>query len=100
MLPAGEEAIRIVKDHRPDIVVSDIGMPKEDGYSLIRSVRARESLDTAHVPAIALTAHARPEDVAQALASGFQMHVAKPVDPSRLLSAVTATLDTQSASLS
>jgi signal transduction histidine kinase/CheY-like chemotaxis protein len=82
-------------EHRStDLLIADIGMPKEDGYSLIRSVRALESADTAHVPAIALTAHARPEDVAEALASGFQMHVAKPVDPSRLLSAVTSTLET------
>ena len=83
-----------------DLLIADIGMPKEDGYSLIRSVRALESIEASHVPAIALTAHARPEDVEQALASGFQMHVAKPVDPSRLLSAVTATLESQVGSAS
>ena len=76
---------------RPDLLIADIGMPREDGYALIRSMRALNS-DTSGVPAIALTAHARPEEVEAALASGFQMHVAKPVDSSKLLSAVTATL--------
>jgi len=71
---------------------ADIGMPKEDGYALMRSVRAMTSEDVAQVPAIALTAHVRPEDAERALASGFQMHLAKPVDSSRLLSAVTSTL--------
>ena len=75
-----------------DLLIADIGMPKEDGYSLMRSVRALQSSETAHMPAIALTAHARPEDVEQALASGFQMHLAKPIDSSRLLSAVATTL--------
>ena len=75
-----------------DLLIADIGMPKEDGYSLIRSVRALESPETAHMPAIALTAHARPEDVERALASGFQIHLAKPIDSSRLLSAIATTL--------
>ena len=76
---------------QPDVLIADIGMAREDGYSLIRSVRALNS-DTAGVPAIALTAHVSPEDVEEALASGFQMHLAKPVDSSKLLSAVTTTL--------
>ncbi len=77
---------------QPDVLIADIGMPKEDGYSLLRSVRTLAAGDVRDVPAIALTAHARPEDVEEALASGFQMHVAKPVSASRLLSAVTTTL--------
>jgi signal transduction histidine kinase len=76
----------------PDVLIADIGMPKEDGYALLRSVRALAPDEISQVPAIALTAHARPEDVEQALSSGFQMHLAKPVDSSRLLSAVTTTL--------
>jgi signal transduction histidine kinase/ActR/RegA family two-component response regulator len=76
----------------PDVLIADIGMPKEDGYSLLRSVRALSPAEGCRVPAIALTAHARPVDVEAALASGFQMHLAKPVDSSRLLSAVTTTL--------
>ena len=76
----------------PDVIIADIGMPKEDGYSLLRSVRRLAPEAVRGVPAIALTAHARPEDVEEALASGFQMHLAKPVNSSRLLSAVTTTL--------
>jgi signal transduction histidine kinase/CheY-like chemotaxis protein len=75
-----------------DVLIADIGMPMEDGYAFIRSVRALESEATAHVPAIALTAHTRPEDVERALASGFQMHVPKPVDSSQLLSAIATML--------
>jgi signal transduction histidine kinase len=76
----------------PDVIIADIGMPKEDGYSLLRSVRTLAPDDIRGVPAIALTAHARPEDVEEALASGFQIHLAKPVNSSTLLSAVTTTL--------
>ena len=77
---------------RPDVLIADIGLPREDGYSLIRSVRALAPDKSAGVPAIALSAHVRPEDVEAAIASGFHMHLAKPIDPSKLLSAVAATL--------
>jgi CheY-like chemotaxis protein len=82
------ETRTMIGDIRPDLLIADIGMPGEDGYSLIRSVRALESDRTGHVPAIALTAHARAEDVERALASGFQIHVAKPVDRTQLLSTI------------
>ena len=82
------ETRAIIGHLRPDLLIADIGMPNEDGYSLIRSVRALESDMTGHVPAIALTAHARAEDIDRAFASGFQIHVAKPVDASRLLSTI------------
>jgi signal transduction histidine kinase/CheY-like chemotaxis protein len=82
------ETRAIIGRVRPDLLIADIGMPDEDGYSLMRSVRALESDMTRHVPAIALTAHARPEDVDRAFASGFQIHVAKPVDMSQLLSTI------------
>jgi len=72
----------------PDLLIADIGMPDEDGYSLMRSVRALESDRTGRVPAIALTAHARAEDIDRAFASGFQVHVAKPVNASDLLSMI------------
>ena len=81
---------------RPDLLIADIGMPDEDGYSLIRSVRALESDVTRRVPAIALTAHAQAADVDRALASGFQVHLAKPVEASQLVSTV-ATLVRRSA---
>jgi signal transduction histidine kinase len=71
---------------RPDLLVSDIGMPEQNGYQLLESVRAIPAF--AGLPAIALTAFARPEDRGRALNAGFQMHVAKPVDAGELLAAV------------
>lgn len=71
---------------RPDVLVSDIGLPDEDGLALIRRVRETEGL--AGLPAVALTAYASKRDVAQALAAGFQAHVAKPVAPHELGSAI------------
>ncbi|UJR83871.1 response regulator [Sandaracinus amylolyticus] len=81
---SADEALRVVRDARPHVLVSDIGMPGEDGYSLIRRVRAIEHELGARVPAIALTAYAAIEDRAKALGEGFDRHVAKPVEPSEL----------------
>jgi signal transduction histidine kinase len=72
----------------PDVLVSDIGVPFEDGYSLIRKVRERKPADGGNVPAAALTAYARPEDRLRALEAGFQTHLAKPVDPSEFVATV------------
>ena len=69
---------------RPNVMVTDIGMPDEDGYSLIRRLREWEEERGAHIPAVALTAYGRVEDRVRALKAGFQMHVAKPVDPDEL----------------
>jgi hypothetical protein len=66
---------------RPDVLVSDIGMPDEDGYALIHKVRGLDPERGGAVPAIALTANARAEDRFHALEAGFQMHLAKPIDP-------------------
>jgi CheY-like chemotaxis protein len=66
--------------------VSDIGMPGEDGYSLIRKVRAAGNL----IPAIALTAYARPEDRVSAVTAGYQTHLAKPADPRELVALVAS----------
>jgi CheY-like chemotaxis protein len=77
---------------RPDLLIADIGMPDEDGYSLIMSIRDLES-GARQMPAIALTAHTRPEDVEQALASGFQMHMAKPIDSHRLVASVASLVE-------
>jgi CheY-like chemotaxis protein len=68
----------------PDVILSDISMPDEDGYQFIRKVRLVERLRGGTVPAIALTANARIEDRARALAAGYQRHMAKPVDPAVL----------------
>ncbi|MCY1047598.1 response regulator [Corallococcus sp. bb12-1] len=71
---------------RPQVVLSDIGMPGEDGYSFIRRLRALPEDQGGHTPAIALTAFARMEDRTRALLAGFQMHVPKPIDPAELVS--------------
>ena len=83
------EAIEILGRFKPDVLVSDIGMPDEDGYDLVRKVRLR--YNARELPAAALTAFARPEDRKRALLAGFQTHVAKPVDSDEL-TAVVATL--------
>ncbi|HEY0101070.1 MAG TPA: response regulator [Pyrinomonadaceae bacterium] len=81
------EALRTLAQWQPDLLVSDIGMPFEDGYELIRRVRKLYG-DGARgqIPAVALTAYAGVEDSKRALAAGFQMHLAKPVDPKALIS--------------
>ncbi len=73
---------------RPDILVSDIGMPDEDGFSLMRRIRALPAEEGGATPAIALSAFSRDEDRARALAAGFSAHIGKPVDPSVLTAAV------------
>ena len=75
---------------RPDLIVSDIAMPGEDGYSLIRRVRAMEPEQGGRIPAIALTAYSRTKDRVQALAAGFQMHMPKPVNAAELAIAITS----------
>jgi signal transduction histidine kinase/DNA-binding response OmpR family regulator len=78
-------------DWNPDLLVSDIGMPNEDGYSLIRRVR---QLTTHHagIPAVALTAYATDEDRSQALLAGFQMHVPKPIEPESFVTSIASVL--------
>ena len=78
------EGIRLLKEQRPDVLVSDIEMPGEDGYELIKQVRALEAQHGGQTPAVALTAYARTEDRIRALSSGFQIHVPKPVEPVEL----------------
>src|SRR5262245_38821132 len=75
---------------RLDVMVADIGMPDEDGYSLIRRVRESEWARGVYIPAVALTAYGRAEDRMRALKAGFQMHVAKPVDPDELVIVITS----------
>jgi CheY-like chemotaxis protein len=72
-----------------DVLVSDIGMPVEDGYELIKSVRNMlDQPEVARMPAVALTAYARSEDERRSIAAGYDIHVTKPIDPDRLVSAV------------
>ncbi|MBD2037712.1 PAS domain S-box protein [Leptolyngbya sp. FACHB-321] len=75
-------------EQRPDLLVSDIGMPEEDGYMLMRQVRALTPAQGGKMPAIALTAYARTEDRIKALAAGFQAHVPKPVEPAEFIAVV------------
>jgi signal transduction histidine kinase/ActR/RegA family two-component response regulator len=75
---------------RPDVMVIDIGMPGEDGYSLMRRVREWERERGAYTPAVALTAYGRTEDRIQALIVGFQTHIVKPVDPAEVAAVITS----------
>ena len=79
-------AILVIEKGLPDVMVSDIGMPEQDGYDLIR--RIRRTYSEAQLPAVALTAFARSEDRSQALRAGFQAHIAKPTDPAELATVV------------
>jgi len=87
-VPSASAAMDMLREWRPDVLVSDIGMPDEDGYSLIRRVRALDQARDRVVPALALTAYAKSEDRIRLLESGFQMHVPKPVHPADLIAAV------------
>ena len=84
------DALRLVELRRPDLIISDIGMPLVDGFELIRRVRAMPDRETAGVPAIALTAFSRREDQQRALEAGFDEFLAKPVSPATLLQTVAA----------
>ncbi|MFZ0062679.1 MAG: hybrid sensor histidine kinase/response regulator [Pyrinomonadaceae bacterium] len=82
------EALTALPQWRPDVLMSDIGMPYEDGYDLIHKVRALTDEHGGRVPAAALTAYAREEDCNRAIAEGYQMHVAKPASSAELIAAV------------
>ncbi len=82
------EALEVLEGLRPHVVVSDVCMPGEDGYSLIRRIRALPAERGGLVPAVAVTARARGEERRAALAAGFQMHAGKPIDPRELVSIV------------
>jgi signal transduction histidine kinase/DNA-binding response OmpR family regulator len=90
------EAIKAFRDWKPDLLVSDIGMPNEDGYSLIRKLRKLRSKRARELPAVALTAYATNDDRARALDAGFQMHVAKPIDPEALVRSVATIMGRKS----
>jgi PAS domain S-box-containing protein len=85
---SAEEAMEVLREGPPDVMVSDIGMPGEDGFSLIQRVRALELERGIKVPAVALTAYTRVEDRMRALAAGYQMFIPKPVEPVELITIV------------
>ena len=78
------ETLEALQEYKPDVLVSDIGLPGEDGYSLMRKIREQEAGTGERLPAVALTAFARTEDRVQALSAGYNMHVPKPVEPAEL----------------
>jgi len=86
---SGAEALAQVDHCKPQVIVSDIGMPGQDGYTFIRKVR-RLGAEVGGIPAIALTAYARADDRMRALAAGFQMHVPKPVEASELVMVIAS----------
>jgi signal transduction histidine kinase/CheY-like chemotaxis protein len=85
---SAEEGLALAKAHRPDVIVSDIGMPGRDGYQFIRDVRGLGVAEGGRVPAIALTAFARSEDRTRAMLAGYQVHMAKPIEPHELLATI------------
>ncbi|QFS42614.1 PAS domain S-box protein [Nostoc sphaeroides] len=85
---SAQEALQALSESIPDVLISDIGMPKTDGYMLMREVRSRSPQQGGMIPAIALTAYAGEMNQQQALAAGFQMHISKPVDPDALVKAI------------
>ncbi len=82
------QALQLLEQVRPHVLVSDIGMPDADGFDLLAQIRARASPDAARLPALALTAFAQPQDRQRALANGFQSWISKPLDPAELVAAV------------
>jgi two-component system, chemotaxis family, CheB/CheR fusion protein len=89
---AARPALQIFEEFRPELLICDIAMPGEDGYSLLRRIRARGPSRGGDVPALALTALAGDEDRRRAFAAGFQLHIAKPVDIDRLVAGLTGIL--------
>jgi PAS domain S-box-containing protein len=85
-----DEALRELERFRPDLIISDIGMPGRDGYDLVKSLRALPPERGGRLPAVALTAYARSEDETRALREGFQMHIPKPFEPTELITAIVA----------
>lgn len=84
------EALVALEQYKPDILISDLGMPEEDGYSLIAKIRALPPERGGQIPAVALTAYARAEDRMRVLRSGFQFHLPKPVDSAELVMVVAS----------
>jgi CheY-like chemotaxis protein len=88
--PAASEALSALREWHPDVLVSDIEMPGEDGYALIRRVRALDAAEGGRTPAVALTAYGRTQDRILSLAAGYSMHVPKPVDPGELTAIIAS----------
>ena len=83
-----DEALKAFKSFKPNVIVSDIGMPEQDGYALIRQIRMLEPCLGGNTPAIALSGYTRDSDRNKALDAGFDLHLSKPVDPMKLVEAI------------
>jgi CheY-like chemotaxis protein len=94
---SADEALDVLSRERVNVLVSDVGMPGRDGYALIRQVRDQSLLGLRRVPAIALTAYARAEDRQRALLAGYQMHLAKPIEPRELVAGIASLVNLPSA---
>jgi signal transduction histidine kinase/CheY-like chemotaxis protein len=91
--PSAEEGFKEVQAWRPNVIVSDIGMPGEDGYAFMKRVKTWAREAGTWIPAVALTAYARAEDRMKALASGYQIHVPKPVEPAELIAVLVSLVE-------
>ena len=94
--PDARTALEAVRAHRPDIVLSDIGLPNRDGFGLLQDIRSLNSGESCDVPVIAMTAQEGVVDHTPTIDSGFQATLRKPFKPDQLLSAVAVTLNSQS----
>jgi CheY-like chemotaxis protein len=90
---SASEAVRMLEEHHADVLVSDLRLPGDDGFALIEQLRSRPDPDIASIPAAAITASHLTEDRRHALASGYQLHLQKPVDPDELVSAILTLAD-------
>jgi CheY-like chemotaxis protein len=86
------EALELMRNHRFDVMLSDIGMPDMDGYELMRRVRLLDNARNGPIAAIAVTAYARPEDRQRSLLAGYQMHLSKPIEARELVAGIASLL--------
>jgi CheY-like chemotaxis protein len=87
---SADEGLRLLRLHKPHVLVSDIGMPDKDGYQFVREVRRLPEAAEKSTPAIALTAFARSEDRTRAMMAGYQMHISKPIEPQELIATIAS----------
>ncbi|MBN8422771.1 MAG: PAS domain S-box protein [Verrucomicrobia bacterium] len=93
---SARQALDLLRTQVPHVIISDIGMPGQDGYDLIREIRSHSEKEGGHIPAIALTAYTRTEDRIKAISAGFQMHLSKPADSVELITMVASLAGKQS----